>query len=99
MTDRELQDLRNLGHDEAADEIDRLRALAESEGTRAVNYLRRARTAEAEKERLRFALEAMLTQFGLDEDEWSKPTFDKAREALTPNVVLSGAHAEDGEAR
>ena len=99
MTDRELQDLRNIGHDDAADEIERLRELADSEGTRAVNYLRRARTAEAEKERLRFALEAMLTQFGMGEDEWSKPTFDKAREALTPNVALSGAHEEDDKER
>ena len=71
MTDRELQELRNLGHDDAADEIEQLRELADSEGTRAVNYLRRARTAEAEKTRLRFALEAMLTQFGLDEDRHS----------------------------
>ncbi len=31
---------------------------------------------------LRSALNAMLTQFGMDEDEWNKPTFDKARKAL-----------------
>ena len=28
------------------------------------------------------ALGAMLTYFGMDEDEWSKPTFNKARAAL-----------------
>jgi hypothetical protein len=28
------------------------------------------------------ALNAMLTQFGMDEDEWSKPTFDQARRAV-----------------
>lgn len=28
------------------------------------------------------ALNAMLTQFGMDEDEWNKPTFDQARRAL-----------------
>ena len=32
---------------------------------------------------LRSALNAMLTQFGMDEDEWNKPTFDQARKALT----------------
>ena len=31
---------------------------------------------------LRSALNAMLTQFGMDEDEWNKPTFDQARAAL-----------------
>ncbi len=31
---------------------------------------------------LRSALNAMLTQFGMDEDEWNNPTFDKARKAL-----------------
>lgn len=31
---------------------------------------------------LRSALGAMLTQFGMDEDEFSKPTFDQARRAL-----------------
>ena len=28
------------------------------------------------------ALNAMLTQFGMDEDEWNKPTFDQARAAV-----------------
>ena len=32
--------------------------------------------------RLRAALNAMLTQFGMDEDEWSKPAFNQARAAL-----------------
>lgn len=31
---------------------------------------------------LRSALGAMMTQFGMDEDEFSKPTFDQARRAL-----------------
>lgn len=30
----------------------------------------------------REALSAMLTHMGMDEDEWNKPTFDQAREAL-----------------
>ena len=41
---------------EAADEIERLTELADSEGSRAVKYLRRARTAEAEVALLRAAL-------------------------------------------
>jgi len=28
------------------------------------------------------ALNAMLTHMGMDEDEWNKPTFDKARAAI-----------------
>ena len=32
--------------------------------------------------KLASALNAMLTQFGMDEDEWNKPTFDQARSAL-----------------
>ncbi|WP_310614060.1 hypothetical protein [Limnohabitans sp.] len=31
---------------------------------------------------VRSALNAMLTQFGMDEDEWNKPIFDQARKAL-----------------
>ena len=31
---------------------------------------------------LREALSAMLTHMGMDEDEWNKPTYDKARFAL-----------------
>ena len=31
---------------------------------------------------LRKALSAMLTHFGMDEDEWNKPTLDQARAAL-----------------
>lgn len=38
--------------------------------------------AQAEINTLRSALSAMLTQFGMDEDEWSKPTFNQARAAL-----------------
>lgn len=29
------------------------------------------------------ALDAMLTHMGMDEDEWTKPTFDQARVAIT----------------
>ena len=29
------------------------------------------------------ALNAMLTNMGMDEDEWTKPTFNQAREALS----------------
>ena len=28
------------------------------------------------------ALNAMLTHMGMDEDEWNKPTFDQARNAI-----------------
>ena len=51
-------------------------------------YARRAKLAQqtdqmgAEIARLRSALNAMLTQFGLDEDDWNKPTFEQARKAL-----------------
>ena len=30
----------------------------------------------------REALSAMLTHMGMDEDEWNKPTFDQARDAI-----------------
>ena len=36
----------------------------------------------ADNARLRSAINAMLTHMGMDEDEWNKPTFDQAREAL-----------------
>ena len=35
-----------------------------------------------ENEALRKALGAMLTHFGMDEDEWTKPTFAQASAAL-----------------
>jgi hypothetical protein len=35
-----------------------------------------------ERDRLKSALSAMLTHMGMDEDEWNKPTFDQARQAL-----------------
>ena len=47
--------------------------------------LRRGLTEGAEKSReqcLESALSAMLTQFGMDEDEWNKATFNQVREAL-----------------
>jgi len=31
---------------------------------------------------LRYALNAMLTHMGMDEDDWNKPTYDQARAAL-----------------
>ena len=40
------------------------------------------RESRFERDRLRSALGAMLTQFGMDEDEWNKPTFDQARQSL-----------------
>lgn len=40
---------------------------------------------------LRSALNAMLTQFGMDEDEWNKPTFDQARAALQSAQPVSAA--------
>jgi hypothetical protein len=44
---------------------------------------------------LRSALNAMLTQFGMDEDDWNKPTFDQARRALAatpaPEAVADAA--------
>jgi len=35
---------------------------------------------------LRKALNAMLTEMGMDENEYNKPTFDQARRALGHNV-------------
>jgi hypothetical protein len=43
---------------------------------------------------LRSALNAMLTQFGMDEDEWNKPTFDQARAALTHPQASEPAQGE-----
>lgn len=34
------------------------------------------------------ALQAMLTHMGMDEDEWSKPTFDQARRAIARATSL-----------
>ena len=47
---------------------------------------------------LRSALNAMLTQFGMDEDEWNKPTFDQARAALAapPKDLFVDMIAEHG---
>jgi hypothetical protein len=45
---------------------------------------------EKENKILRSALSAMLTEMGLDENEYNKPTFDQARKALTPNVCGKG---------
>lgn len=49
------------------------------------------------------ALNAMLTHMGMDEDDWNKPTFDQAREAITalrealaqenkPHIVRDGGN-------
>lgn len=40
----------------------------------------------AEIELLRKALGAMLTEMGMDENEYNKPTFDQARRALGIHV-------------
>jgi hypothetical protein len=42
--------------------------------------------SQACEEKLRAAHGALLTHFGMDEDEWTKPTFDQAREALTKRL-------------
>ena len=36
----------------------------------------------AESTKLLAALNAMLTHFGMDEDEWNRPTFKQAKEAI-----------------
>ena len=44
------------------------------------------------------ALNAMLTHMGMDEDEWAKPTFNQAREALAAirEVLAESKPAPDG---
>lgn len=69
----------------AADELERLAELADSEGTRAVNYLRRARKAE---KLLREVLEALPglqapNCLGMD-------LYQRVGAALGPNASLSG---------
>jgi hypothetical protein len=64
---------------EAADRIDELTAQRD-EYARAADQM--AAQHKVERDGLWSALNAMLTQFGIDEDEWSKPTFNQAREAL-----------------
>jgi hypothetical protein len=49
----------------AADELERLSALVDSEGTRALQYLRRARKAEAEVEALKLGEEGAKEAFGV----------------------------------
>lgn len=44
---------------------------------------------------LRSALGAMLTQFGMDEDEWNKPTFNQARAALEVPAGSANATRDD----
>ena len=69
---------------EAAAEIDKLRnELRGAEADiRTCDEL--IKLSRAERDKLRSALNAMLTQFGMDEDEFSKPTFNQARKALGP---------------
>lgn len=43
------------------------------------------------QDQLRSALSAMMTYFGMDEDEWSKPVFDQARSALATQQATQGA--------
>ena len=45
------------------------------------NWKANARLIAAAPELLE-ALNTMLTHMGMDEDEWNKPTFDKARDAI-----------------
>ena len=51
--------------------------------------------AIAEIKLLRSALSAMLTEMGLDENEYNNPTFDQARKALAHNVKLRGCGNEN----
>ena len=80
----------------AADELERLAELADSEGTRAVNYLRRARKAEKALREL-VALEDMRLRLrqlhemghGTDYADYHRLlplAWDAARLALGPNV-------------
>jgi FtsZ-binding cell division protein ZapB len=49
----------------------------------AADCLEAERDALRERVRvLREALNAMLTHMGMDEDDWNKPTYDQARDAL-----------------
>jgi len=41
------------------------------------------------------ALNAMLTHMGMDEDEWTKPTFNQAREALAAILEALADHSGD----
>jgi hypothetical protein len=45
---------------------------------------------------LRAALSAFMTHFGMDEDEWTKPTFDQARRALAA-VAQAVQRPADGD--
>lgn len=55
--------------------------------------------AQTEMEELRAALSAMLTQMGMDEDEWNRPTFDQARRALgMDEASVKAAHKAYKEA-
>ena len=87
----------------AADEINRMRELADSEGTRAVEYMRRARKAEADVAHLMLADEGAKEAFGHvvqqkrdldDECKRLRRLLDGAyetirRQALTPNAALT----------
>ena len=57
------------------------------------NATPQASAKPAEVAALSDALNAFMTYFGMDEDEWSKPVFDKARRALasTPSTAAGKA--------
>lgn len=62
------------------DLIELLRNRNEHVAQRAADELERKDAAIAE---LVAALNAMLTHLGMDEDEWTKPTFNQARAVIT----------------
>lgn len=87
----------------AADDLERLAELADSEGARAVNYLRRARKAEKVLREL-VALEEMRLRLrqlhemghGTDYADYHRLlplAWDAAREVLGPNDQFSGGPA------
>lgn len=52
----------------------------------------------AEAAKLLSALNAMLTYFGMDEDEWSRPTFKQAKEAIAQyNAARATLSSQSGE--
>jgi len=87
LTDEEIAELRRL-HEEnerlAGEVANRNRRALD--GDEAVAALSNVHAYYEKLERVNAqlvaALNAMLTHMGMDEDEWNKPTFDKARAAI-----------------
>ena len=67
---------------EVAAELRRLHGLADKYKWQVRDTCARAEKAEAQRDELLAALNAMLTHMGMDEDDWNKPTFDQARDAI-----------------